>query len=299
MKNATFLLRTKGHRYLLRITRPGYKDPDVVQSELVWLDAIAKDTDISVPKPVANKKGDLFTVTSIDGVPEPRICVLFGWVKGRFCRQADLTEPHLEKVGRLMGRLHCHAEEFVPPSDFTRIRWDYEGLLGGGTGGNLKLARALLDHERQEILDQATNITRSTIEQLGETSSVFGLIHADLHQDNYVFLKGEARAIDFDDCGWGHYLLDIGASLGPLVSQSHFFSLRAAFLHGYRSVRNLSSECENLLTSFLIADRLKIAIWMAGRLDNPGLRDGAMKFVEDRVDQIKNMMKWPPQKTSL
>ena len=47
-----------------------------------------------------------------------------------------------------------------------------------------------------------------------------------------------------------------------------------------------------MLTSFLIADRLKIAVWMSGRLDNPGLRDGVAEFVRDRVGQIEAMMKW-------
>ena len=128
--------------------------------------------------------------------------------------------------------------------------------------------------------------------RLGETASVFGLIHSDLHQANYVFLKGEARALDFDDCGWGYYLCDMASTLGPLVSRSDFTSLRAAFLRGYRSVRALDAGHERLLTAFLIADRMKIAVWMAGRSDNPGLRDGAAGFVRDRVDQMRNMMQW-------
>ncbi len=262
--------------------------------ELEWLDAITRDTDLVVPKPIATREGELLTVASTSGIPEPRVCALFRWVKGRFCGQRDLTGGHLERVGRLMGRLHCHAAGFVPPPGFTRMRWDAGGLLGGVNGGTIDLAKAMLDPQRLAIVDRAESITRSAMAQLGEDSSVFGLIHGDLHQMNYVFLKGEARALDFDDCGWGYFLGDMGATLGPLVSRTDFASLRAAFLHGYRSVRPLDAGHERMLTSFLIADRLRIALWMSGRSDNPDLRDSIEGFVRDRVDQIDEMMRWRP-----
>lgn len=292
--NATFLVRDGGCRYVLRVNRPGHRDRSLFHSELEWLDAITRDTDLVVPEPVADREGNLLTVASSPGVPEPRVCALFRWVKGRFCSQHDLTRRHLEMVGRLMGGLHCHAEGFVPAPGFTRIRWDAGGLLGGVYGGNTADTKAVLDSAGRTTVDRAEAITRVAMERLGETSSVFGLIHGDLHQMNYVFLRGEARALDFDDCGWGYYLGDMGATLGPLVSREDFPSLRAAFLHGYRSVRPLDAGHERMLTSFLIADRLRIAVWMSGRRDNPGLRDGIAGFVRDRVDQMDKMMRWRP-----
>lgn len=293
-ENATFLVRAGGCRYVLRVGRPGCKEQAAIRSELEWVDAIARDTDLVVRAPVVNREGRLLTVASTPGVPEPRVCALFRWVKGRFVSQHDLTGRHLVMVGRLMGRLHDHAAGFVPSSGFTRIRWDAGGLLGGVYCGTIAHAKAVLDPARTAIVDRAESITRRAMERLGEAPSVFGLIHGDLHQMNYVFLKGEARALDFDDCGWGYYLGDMGATLGPLVSRKDFASLRAAFLHGYRGVRPLDAGHERTLTSFLIADRLKIAVWMAGRRDNPGLRDGIAGFVSDRVDQMDEMMRWRP-----
>jgi Ser/Thr protein kinase RdoA (MazF antagonist) len=290
-ENATFRLRVdNGQRYLLRVIRPGYKDPAVVQSEMIWLNAIVQETDLAVPEPIVNLYGNLLTFASVPGVPQPRICTLYRWIEGRFCGQAKLTRSHLEKVGRLTGKLHNHAQGFTPPPQFTRIRWDYDGLFEGGQGGTLAMARSLLDTQRQEIMAQAITRVQLAMRSLQETRSVWGLIHADLNQLNYVFSKGEAQAIDFDDCGWGYYLYDISTSLGPLVSRGDFLDLRTAFLKGYRSVRPLSSEDEALLIDFLLADRLRLAVWMAGRQDNPGLRDRAAKFTQDRIDQITVMM---------
>ena len=290
--NATFLVRAGGRRYVLRVNRPKNRDQAFIRSELDWLDAITRDTDLVVPKPVADREGKLLTVASTQGIPEPRVCALFRWVKGRFCGQHDLKGRHLEMVGRLMGRLHNHAAGFVPSSGFTRIRGDAGGLLGGVTGGTIDQVKALLGPAGRATVGRAESITRTAMAQLGKASSTFGLIHGDLHQMNYVFLKGEARALDFDDCGRGYFLGDMGATLGPLVSRRDFASLRAAFLRGYRSVRPLDATHERMLTAFLIADRLKIAVWMAGRWDNPGLRDNIAGFVNDRVNQIENMMQW-------
>lgn len=36
-----------------------------------------------------------------------------------------------------------------------------------------------------------------------------GLIHGDLHQENYLFCRGAVGAIDFDDCGYGHFLCQL------------------------------------------------------------------------------------------
>ena len=242
-------MRAGGCRYVLRVGRPGCKEQAAIHSELEWVDAIARDTDLVVRAPVVNREGRLLTVASTPGVPEPRVCALFRWVKGRFVSQHDLTGRHLVMVGRLMGRLHDHAAGFVPSSGFTRMVWDADGLLGVVRGCTPVGASALLDPERRAIVDRAEAITRGVMAQLGETASVFGLIHSDLHQANYVFLKGEARALDFDDCGWGYYLCDMASTLGPLVSRSDFALLRASFLRGYRSVRALDADHERLLTA--------------------------------------------------
>ena len=45
-ENATFLVRAGGRRYLLRVSRPGYREQAVIRSELEWLDAITRDTDL-------------------------------------------------------------------------------------------------------------------------------------------------------------------------------------------------------------------------------------------------------------
>src|SRR5215208_7215361 len=82
---------------------------------------------------------------------------------------------------------------------------------------------------------------------LGHGPETFGLIHGDLHQENYLFDRGQVRTIDFDDCGYGHYLYDLAVTLFNVRSRDDTPLLRQSFLAGYRSVRPLSSEHEQYL----------------------------------------------------
>jgi Ser/Thr protein kinase RdoA (MazF antagonist) len=59
-------------------------------------------------------------------------------------------------------------------------------------------------------------MVRQAQRELGASPDVFGLIHSDLHQENYLFHRGRVRAIDFDDCGWGHFVYDLAVTLSEL-----------------------------------------------------------------------------------
>src|SRR6266702_7590110 len=102
----------KGERYVIRIHRPGSQDALTIQSELLWLLALRREAGLVVPEPVPTRNGALVTTASTAGVPEPRDCVVFRWVDGRFLR-ASLGVKKLERVGAFLAKLHRHAEGFV------------------------------------------------------------------------------------------------------------------------------------------------------------------------------------------
>jgi hypothetical protein len=113
--NTTFRVdAVGGERFVLRIHRPSRKTPEVVRSELLWLAALQHEPDLAVPVPLPTRAGELLTVTSVPGVPEPRMAVLLRWLPGRFL-DAGLTSTHLERVGAFIARLHELGGCFAPP----------------------------------------------------------------------------------------------------------------------------------------------------------------------------------------
>jgi hypothetical protein len=57
--------------YLLRINRPRVQTPDTIGSEMAWLSALRRDTDLGVPEPVAARDGSFVVLAGDPGVPKP------------------------------------------------------------------------------------------------------------------------------------------------------------------------------------------------------------------------------------
>ncbi|GII29909.1 phosphotransferase enzyme family protein [Planotetraspora mira] len=279
--NTTFRIDTAGGgRHVLRIQRTGGPTAEMVRSEMTWLAALRRDTDLVVPEPVPTRDGDLLTVAESDGVPGARSCVLYRWVHGRFVDDR-LTPAHLERVGVLMARLQSHGARFGAPDGFHRGPVDHVTSFGRTQDDGLSPEVAARAATLVDDVHRAGGgpIVRATIERaraardsLGGDPEVSGLIHADLHQENYLFRQGEARAIDFDDCGYGPYVYDLAVTLGELKRRPDYPGLRSALLYGYRSVRPLAAEHERLIDVFIALRAVQLMMWTVEHRDQPMFR---------------------------
>jgi Ser/Thr protein kinase RdoA (MazF antagonist) len=268
----TFRVVAGEGRYVLRMhpeSDAGEQARDVaaVNSEMEWLAALRQETDLVVPAPVPSRDGVLVTLATAAGVPGPRPCVLLRWVEGRFV-DAGLTPHHLERVGRFTARLHHHARSFRPAAGFTR------GRIAEVTSDYLPHAvraiSAALGSEYDGAVRSAIEDVQQTQQALGDGPAVVGLIHADLHQANYLFNRGEARAIDFADCGWGHFAYDLAVTLSRLQPKPHYGALRAALLRGYRSERAVPADHEAHVEAYLRFRLVQIALWRVESRHHPG-----------------------------
>lgn len=303
--NTTFRVDlATGERYVLRIHRSSGKTAEVVRSELVWLVALQQEAELVVPSPVPTRDGNLLTITSVEGVPEPRICVLFRWVNGRFVDD-KLTPAHLQRVGAFMARLQLNGARFNPPDGFVRGRLD--NLYGKPRGISESLARQQVDNPDDEAtaIQLVTDICspedaravekfiqkiRAVQRLLGHGPETFGLIHGDLHQENYLFHQGQVRAIDFDDCGYGHYVYDIAVTLLNVRGRDSTPLLRESFLAGYRSIRPISTEHEEYVDTFFDLRDLQIMIWAIEMRNHPAFRDRWVANVKETLKYIKEVV---------
>ena len=76
------------------------------------------------------------------------------------------------------------------------------------------------------------------IEGIPKTSENYGVIHREIENSaNVLFQEEKAGVIDFQECWWGYYVVEI---VGLLESQESFVANhQAAFLEGYQRVRQL------------------------------------------------------------
>jgi Ser/Thr protein kinase RdoA (MazF antagonist) len=122
-----------GKHYCLRLHTAKERDAvfgekAVINSELEWLAAIARDTDITVPEPYKNINGEYVTV--IDGI----CCSLTKWLEGRpsgFDKpggyiKALTAQENMEEFDdkedalsfiKVLGKLHKQSSEWTAPTE--------------------------------------------------------------------------------------------------------------------------------------------------------------------------------------
>ncbi len=304
--NTTFRIEAEnGERYVLRIHRSAQRTPAEIRSELMWLAFLSQEEGLVVPSPVRALAGGLLTIAEAEGVPEPRACVLFRWLEGRFIN-SHLTPNHLALVGKFMAQLHDSGTRFRPPGEFARGCLD--NLCGKPRGISEMVARSQTDNPEDEAkaiqlvtkicsledgkrVEKLISIVRKAQTGLGREPETFGLIHGDLHQENYFFRQGQVRAIDFDDCGYGHYFYDLAVTIFNLDEHDNASNLKESLLKGYRNVRSLSTEHEKYLDVFIHLRELQMMLWVIEMRDHPEFRDiweadvkASCKYIQKVVD---------------
>ncbi|PRY46729.1 phosphotransferase enzyme family protein [Umezawaea tangerina] len=238
-------------RYMLRIRST---DAAFAEAETTWLTALARDTDLAVPEPVPTRSGATVVTATTPTVPGPRTCVLYRWVDGRF-RDRSLTPAHLHEVGVFTALLQQHGTTMpalarnrvdAVPADTAKLVTDLHSPAAGAL-----VARTLARVD-------------TTLAGLPAT----GLIHADLHQDNFLFHQGRVRAIDFDDCGYGPHLYDLATTISELGPDRP--ALHRALLTGYRTTSPLDDE--DALPDLLLLRRLQLTMWAVTQRHDPMFR---------------------------
>lgn len=307
--NTTFRVDTPGGPYVLRINRPDVHTVAAIRSELAWLSALRHDTDLGVPDPIAARDGALVVLASDAGVPEPRPCVLLRWLPGRFVDE-QLSPRQLHQVGALQATLQQHAVAWMAPGDFARARVDNvtEAARRGGLFSSAAAA-AVVEHPTRDDADRAVglvselvsaadgklcsaglDIVRSATRELSAQPGAFGLIHADLHQENYFFHAGAARAIDFDDCGWGFYLYDLAVTLSELEELPQYTALRAALVEAYGRLRPLPERYESYLAAFRVLRKLQLLLWILESREHAAFRDEWPAWARYDLDALRVMV---------
>jgi len=235
--NGIFRVDTvSGDKYILRISRPNEHELKEILSEMMWLAALRRDTDLMVPEPVRTSLGELVTTIEVPGVPEPRHCVIFGWVPGNDLSE-QLTALNLHKSGAFTALLHEHGEKFQPPEKFSINRYNSVFPFGDPVVlFNEEIGDVISDDQRA-LFTRGVEKVQNVIDELHAGDQKPLVIHADLHQWNLRIFRGRVGAIDFEDLMWGYPLQDIAITFYYLQRREDYANLHGAYMKGYQTER--------------------------------------------------------------
>ncbi len=226
-----------GQQYALRLANPVWRSAETAVSEMLWLDALANDTDISVPRIMRTPTGESVVTPQAAGAPGDRHALLMSWLPGMLLGRR-LTEKNLTTMGELFSKLHLHGANWQPPKEFTTHR--FEQMLSRDEP-NLLFAKSSLSvysAQTEARLRQMSEHVAATYAALDPTD--LRVIHCDLWHDNIKIYRGQLYPFDFEDTIWGFRLHDIAMAMLDLYEDvkvaERYKRLLTAFRAGYETV---------------------------------------------------------------
>ncbi len=233
------ILTADGQKYALCICHPTWRTDEDLRSELLWLHALGRDTDIGAPAPLANRDDDLVTLAAADGVPESRRCVVMSWIPGRDLAE-QLTEESVYALGVLSERLHEHSATWSPPEGFTDRKMDSIYARGEPDALFSESCREVFTDDSRLVFERVRDRVNAAFEALYSGEHRPRAIHNDLHQENVKVFRGRLSPLDFEDTILGHPVQDIAMTFLDLLLYTDLNSYeyqvaRAVFTRGYRS----------------------------------------------------------------
>jgi Ser/Thr protein kinase RdoA (MazF antagonist) len=276
-----------GEKYVLRISRPNEHKVSEILSEMMWLAALRKDTDLIVPHPLKTRSGELVVTAEVEGVPEPRHCVIFGWVPGNNLSK-QLTTVNLFKLGEFAARLHQHGAEFKPPVGFGINRYDQVFPFGEPVVLFDNEFGRLISDEQRLLFRNAVDTIQNVIDDLFTGNRGPGVIHADLHQWNVRQFRGKLGAIDFEDLMWGFPVQDIAISFYYLQRREDYEELISAYKMGYQTCLNWPEQYQGQIDLFIAARGLDLLNYVLQDKD-PEWQEQAPAFVSRNVQRLRQL----------
>lgn len=271
--------------YVLRLTPPN-EDVDLTaqKSILAWMAYLAAHG-ASVPEPLPSKNENLVEVISS---PEWEwLAVAYSQAEGILSEEIPLdqwNDVQFQTLGKSIGKIHAIARGYVPPNGVSYIDWEV-----GGNLFNRQIENELWLEERQSrVLEKIRALPRPT--------DAYGLVHCDLHFGNFFVdtHKQIVTLIDFDDCAYGWFVMDIAVLLFDILvlypgtdKDEYGQDFLRNFLTGYLTENPLSMFWLEQLPLFL--KLLEINIYeMVAKSYPDNADEWVMKFMSGRKERLEN-----------
>jgi Ser/Thr protein kinase RdoA (MazF antagonist) len=260
-ENHVYEMQTPNGRAALRMHRAGYQSPAAIRSELWWCAELA-NAGLPVPAALPARDGTLLVALS-DG----RHASAIAWMEGEALGEAaapntrplPLVLDLYHELGALLARVHQATDRLTLPPDFSRPRWDRDGLVGDDPLWGRFWEHPSATPDQRRTLIRARDALRERL------SGEIGLIHADVLRENVLVNDHSVSLIDFDDSGFGFRLHDLGTALLQTVQHPDHPQLRDALMAGY------GTRDTDMVEAFTLARSLASVGWVMPRLatDDP------------------------------
>jgi Ser/Thr protein kinase RdoA (MazF antagonist) len=281
---------------ILRLSHYGSESKKIL-SELMVLDHLSLNTDLKVPNPIPNRKGQLYSTIN----EKKRSCfahgVMFTFVSGEPLSKTIPSANMMFRIGRKLSQLDLalkNADKVIKPSPSkTRGRRAGEKMIDWSLSPFIRhsVDYSFLDIQSADkglhpTISGICNRLRDNYKKLKKFLP-HQLLHLDTHFDNIVFDGQTMGILDFDNLGTGPRLYELAAPMQSIyelnesgsqsVSSCSVSKLMAALLEGYKNLTPLS-QLE--LKGFSLIQALRLFSGLGWAVSRQNLPDGKEWLVQ-------------------
>lgn len=253
--NKVYKIHKDGLNFFLRISTREY---NYISAEIDWM-VFLKD---SVKAPVLLKsKNEKLIETFHDNEKCYVICVFYE-LTGVFWNKNNLSlwnETVFFNWGNVMGKMHHVTKNYQPSIGVLKRPLFEDNLVP------LELYR-----NTPSVYEKMASI-QNEISKLPHDIDSYGLIHSDMHQQNFLINSNYISVLDFEDCQYGFFALDIGIALYHAIwwglpeddSAKNDFALKIIknFMLGYKSENHLSEFWLKKIMMFMLYRQIDALSW--------------------------------------
>lgn len=224
-------------RYVLKIAETVGDAQDVkperIRGSMLWLLALARETDLVVQEPIPNRSGEFVTTVHFPDLREPFYCTLQRWVDGeRFRGHFNFNEAH--RIGVILAQLHQHASSWVSAETLDALELNQEWLSDCLRVLSSFAEPNILSSTEWSTVVAACSRVDDIMARLGNDRQTWGPIHGDLHHGNLIVHCGTLQPIDFGVLRRGYFTYDVGTTLYHMMYQDA--EVRRALRDGYEHI---------------------------------------------------------------
>ena len=289
-ENTTYQVTAKsGDRTILRIHRTGYHSDKAIRSEHAWIEALRREAGVRTARVLPVNGEETISRIVTDELPDGRNCVFFEFLDGEE-PDADVLKANFPELGEITARMHEHSRRWALPAGFERFHWNLETIFGASPHWGHWRDCPDIDSRALEILNHLVETLSQRLRVFGTSAERFGLVHADMRLANLLLHHGEARVIDFDDCGFSWYLYDLATAVSFIEDRSDIDELIDAWLIGYQRVGTVSAAERAEIPTFLMLRRMLIAAWIGSHAETDLAAELGPEFTRVTCDLAENYL---------
>jgi Ser/Thr protein kinase RdoA (MazF antagonist) len=226
--------------------------------------------------------GKAYTITAFEGVD--------GTLAERIPPD-EWTDELFCSIGRATGKMHAVSKRYHPSrKERTRPHWFASSEIRDAT---VKLAGST-DPAKDRLQALVEELKRLPVEP-----DSYGMIHDDLHFANFLVRHdGSVTIIDFDDCQYGWFAMDIAMALFdvlvlyPARSEVENRAFARHFMHhylaGYREENKIDHYWQGYIPIFLKLKEICVYAPLVGHPEVDQPESWVGRFMVGRAERIAN-----------